>query len=232
MAFPSVAASALTQASADQTSHLINLPSGITAGNLLLLWFTMDGAVGNTVTTPSDWTLMASTNAATNADFGILYCRTADGSEGSTVTITSTGTAQSSSAVCLRITGHSSTVESQGTSSPTAQFGIVLTALTPTVSSQGLIVTCISTQGNRDTSDFVAPNVLKSTYAASTTNAQATLMYRDLTVSSALESVYNDGLRQSSVTAFCGVIALVHGDALSGGGGLISPRSMHGGYSS
>jgi hypothetical protein len=216
MAFPVVAASAITEASADQTSHVINLPTGIASGNLLLLWFTMDGASGNAVSTPSGWTLMQTTNVVTNGDFGVLFCRTADGSEGSTVTITSTGTSQSSAAVCLRITGHSGTVESQGTSNPANAIGIVLTALTPTHASQGLLVTCANTAGNRDTTDNTAPNVVKSTTTGLTTNTQATVTYRSLSVSSALETVLNDGLRQSSSSPFSGVVVMVHGDALSG----------------
>ncbi len=218
MAFPVVADSALTQASADQTSHAINLPSGIASGNLLLLWFTMDGAVGNAVTTPSGWTLMQSTIAATNADFGILYCRTADGSEGSTVTITSTGTAQSSAAVCLRITGHSGTVDSQGTSSPTASTGILLATLTPTVSSQALLLTLVNTIGNRDTSEWMTGlTVLKTNATASTVNTIATVTHSVMSISSDLEIVIADGMRQSASSVYSGVIAVVHGGSLGGG---------------
>lgn len=218
MSFPVVAASAITDFSADQTSHVVNLPSGITSGDLLLLWFTMDGVAGNTVATPSGWTLVVDSITATNSDKGCLFSKVASGSEGSTVTVTSTGTAQSSACVALRITGASS-VEGQDTSSPGSLLGIVLTPLTPTASSKALLISCVNTAGNRDTSDHAGgATVVKTTASGATTNTVATVAYSQLSISSDLETVIGHGMRQSSSTAFSGAVVVVHGGSLGGNG--------------
>lgn len=68
------------------TTHTINLPAGIVAGDLLLVCLVTDAVA---VTTPSGWTLLLLTEEF-NPSLRTYY-RIADGSEGSTITITSGG---------------------------------------------------------------------------------------------------------------------------------------------
>ncbi len=222
MAFPTVATSAITDYSADQTSHVINLPSGITAGDLLLIWFTIDGGTSIGVTTPSGWTLLADVNqAGASTDKGCLFWREATGGEGSTVTISSTGVgaSQSSAAVALRISDWTD-FDVQASSDHAAQTALTLTPVTPTVSSQARNFSFFNTQGNRDvTEQSEGATVIKTTASGLTANTIATVLHAPITISASLENVIALGARQSSSTTYAGVLLVVHGDALSGGGG-------------
>jgi hypothetical protein len=80
-------------------SHAVNLPPNIVAGDLLLMFFVING--GPTVTPASGWTELATSN---NGDTFKIYARIADGSEGATATFTNTGN-QRATAVTYRITG-------------------------------------------------------------------------------------------------------------------------------
>lgn len=104
MAFPVVEATATTVNETRATSHPVNLPSGITAGDLLLMAFYSRGSV--TITWPSGWTEVdqyAYTAGVKNVTGGIAY-RIADGSEGSTVTVT-INSSRRIAAVIWRISG-------------------------------------------------------------------------------------------------------------------------------
>src|SRR3989304_2658039 len=104
MAFPVVGARALTEVEG-ATSHLVNLPTGIVSGHLLIV---VIGFNRNpvTITWPAGWTNIEEANWASNVLYSARY-RVADGTEGATITITS-GSAEDSAAVAWRITGHSS----------------------------------------------------------------------------------------------------------------------------
>jgi hypothetical protein len=105
MAFPQVITVAHSQTTTDQTSHTVTLPSGIGAGDLLLMWLAFNGTSG-AVNTPSGWTPLQAA-AANNAN-GYPFYRIADGSEGASVAVTTT-TAQELAATVYRIEGHDST---------------------------------------------------------------------------------------------------------------------------
>lgn len=81
------------------SSHPVNLPSGITAGDLLLLFVAINS--NPTVTDPSTWTPLVS---AVNSDTFRIYAKIASGSEGSTVTV-GLNSNQRVAAVAYRITG-------------------------------------------------------------------------------------------------------------------------------
>lgn len=107
MAFPVEASATGGGENTAVTTHVLNLPSGIVSGNLLVLVFHV---VGNTtITTPTGWTSVLNTADTTTQRTAIFY-RIADGTEGSTVSVTT-----SASVRCeyrsLRFTGaHGSTV--------------------------------------------------------------------------------------------------------------------------
>lgn len=106
MAFPTVAATN-TSTQASSTSHTVNLPASIAAGDLLLIFFGYNNSADD-VTTPSGWTQFFN---VTNGGRFYAYYRVADGGEGSTVTITS-GTSGISQHNSYRITGYQGTPES------------------------------------------------------------------------------------------------------------------------
>lgn len=111
MAFPPVAATNSGSQTANSTTHTINLPTGIAAGNLLLVFFSNDGLATASVTTPaSGWTELGTQLMLSDSARLTVFYRVADGAEGSTITITTSATEQSTH-VSYRITGqHASTV--------------------------------------------------------------------------------------------------------------------------
>jgi hypothetical protein len=104
--FPVVQANATTL---DLTLNLtanVNLPAGIVAGDLLLLFACFTGGASTipTITTPAGWTLLTA-NGLGAATRNFIAWKTATGAEGASVAIT-TNIATSRGAVALRITGH------------------------------------------------------------------------------------------------------------------------------
>ena len=106
------------------SSISVNLPTGIVAGNGLIIIVTQYD--GGTFTTPSGWTLINSTNNTGSAGpTTAVYARVATGSEGSTVSV-STSTTQEATAISFRITswygaitsGIEATASAQTTTTP------------------------------------------------------------------------------------------------------------------
>ena len=90
MAYPVIQATNTSKTNG-ATSHTVNLPASIVAGELLVFFFTCDS--GSTITTPSGWT---SVKDSTNAQRRLaMFTKTATGSEGATVSVTTSGTTDS-----------------------------------------------------------------------------------------------------------------------------------------
>jgi len=104
--FPVVAANATTLDGTLSLTANVNLPAGIAAGDLLLLFVDCTGGASTvpTITTPAGWTALTSGGLG-NATKTLVAWKTATGAEGATVAIT-TNIATSRSAVTMRITGH------------------------------------------------------------------------------------------------------------------------------
>ena len=106
MASPTLAATHTGAADgATTTSHTVNLPASISAGDLLIVlvgWEKVPGTV-----TMTDWSSLA---ADDNAVYLQLFYKTASGSEGSTVSVTTVESIRASF-VAGRITGWSGTPE-------------------------------------------------------------------------------------------------------------------------
>ena len=100
MAFPVVQSIAQTSPTASNTSHTINLPASIAAGDLLVAWIG-DQTISSTYDTgaPSGWTRLETITSS-----HIVYYRYASGSEGSTQVFTTYYTT-SVVAFVVRITG-------------------------------------------------------------------------------------------------------------------------------
>ncbi len=106
--FPTVAATNGGNSGANVTSHTVNLPTGISSGDLIIVMFSNDGDA--TVTFPSGWTnQLFSTASGTFNRFTVNY-RIADGTEGSTITVT-TSASEGSAHTTYRITGYTGTPE-------------------------------------------------------------------------------------------------------------------------
>lgn len=217
MTFPVVQATAVTHYSANQTSHLINLPAGIAAGDLLLLWFCVDSE--ETVTTPAGWTIAA--GPLDNVDTSVLYKKIASGSEGSTVTIV-TDSSESSSAVAYRISGVTAEVYSGSVPTDSIANGPTPTA---SASADSLVVTFGSTLGGGTITDIQngpATAVIGNGNPATSSSTVAAVSYykHDCTQSGVAVFpfvwLYSTSLDQRMVTA------VLHGTASGGGGSAFS----------
>jgi len=102
MTFPVIAATNQGVSGANTTNHTINLPTGIVAGNLLMIFFTTDG--NNSVLWGDFTQLVATSNGS--AVFQAVAYKIAVGNEGSTVNVT-TAYSERSAHVTYRITGAS-----------------------------------------------------------------------------------------------------------------------------
>jgi len=106
MAFPQVVA-VNGGNHADATEHPVNLPADISAGDLLLVFFSADSIP--TITFPGGWTQLFQATVDTYIVSGAWY-RIADGAEGLTIAvITSEG--QASAHTSYRITGYTGAPE-------------------------------------------------------------------------------------------------------------------------
>jgi hypothetical protein len=92
---------AFTGSGAD--SHDVTLPSGIAAGDLLLMFVNAPSDDGVPFTEPTGWDLVAETETAIMGT--VLFSRVADGGEGATATVGCEASCDLA-AVTLRISGH------------------------------------------------------------------------------------------------------------------------------
>ena len=140
-ALPFVQSRTTSAVTTNETSHTVNMPSGIQSGDLLLVVFTVDDTGPGPGTAlpvfPAGWTKFAEQHDTISPEaltIAMAY-RLADGTEGSTITVT-TSVAQESTAATFRITG----AENPSIQPPEATFGFTnlattdvrLPSLTPT----------------------------------------------------------------------------------------------------
>lgn len=91
--------------SVSQSSHVINAPSGIVSGDLLLLFIQTDSAGGNAYTMPSGWTELLDVRETTNRVLAGMAYKVAGGSEPSTYTVTTDSNVANVAAAIYRISG-------------------------------------------------------------------------------------------------------------------------------
>ncbi len=92
---------------AGTTSAVVPLPSGIVAGEILLIVFAIGADTNRTITVPSGWTALRDVAGTTVRRWVILY-RIANGSEGASVTIPVSGSGSPGCvAISRRISGFS-----------------------------------------------------------------------------------------------------------------------------
>lgn len=102
--FPTVAATNTGVNDTAATSHTFNLPAGIVAGNLLIVFATADASTPAAVFTfPDGWAELYQSNSASYGTAACYY-KIADGTEGATITVTTDKT-QETSHTSYRITG-------------------------------------------------------------------------------------------------------------------------------
>lgn len=93
--FPVVAATSSSAQTGDLRSHMINLPTGISRGDLLLIFYT-DKSSGSSTIQTNGWTLLyEQSNATSVALRRSAYYRIADGTEGSTAEFTTSANERS-----------------------------------------------------------------------------------------------------------------------------------------
>lgn len=103
MAFPVVEATNTSSESSQESSHTVNLPAGIQAGETLIVLFGLEGQ--GAVTFPGGWTKFfdKDTDVAGDRKLSCAW-RKASGAEGGTITVT-TGTTDRSHHQSYRISG-------------------------------------------------------------------------------------------------------------------------------
>lgn len=116
MAFPTIAGTPIVNNDTTGTSHTVGLPTGITAGELLIAIFASDGAP--THTWPSGWNAAGNDLIGTTTSTDVTLSakqRVADGSEGSSITVT-TSVSEWAAWITFRVTDwHGTTAAEAGT---------------------------------------------------------------------------------------------------------------------
>lgn len=101
--FPVIAATNTTGSAAGTSTYALNLPSGITSGDLLFITVQVK-TTGRPITSFSQtWTALTSNAGSSRETF--MYWRIADGTEGSTTTATFSGNQDVVASLAYRITG-------------------------------------------------------------------------------------------------------------------------------
>ena len=221
---PVVEGVAVTHFSANQTTHTVNLPSGIASGDLLLLWFSKDGTSG-TITTPSGWSIAISTITAT--DQSILFSRTASGSEDTTVSVT-TSISESSTCIAYRISGWTEVVYANTTVSTTMPYFPPSTIATETAGT--IAIAMYSGTGAVAEPAELSNGPIAWTVALgnSADSGNTVAAYSQAAIVNAVEGVevYSFPWRYGSNTSGRLISVAVHGTAASGGsGGLYNTLS-------
>jgi CheY-like chemotaxis protein len=161
--FPAVQDTNTSGESSDVTSHTVNLPANISAGDLLIVFFSCDG--NTTVTWPAadGW---ASIFHQTNLNTLDIGYKIADGTEGANIIVT-TGASEQSAHISYRITGHD---YAQAPQVSTGAIGNSTDpdsdSLTPTGGAKDYL--WIAVEGNDNTS---AASAYPSNYTNGQTNA-------------------------------------------------------------
>lgn len=135
MAFPVVETTAESAQTAQTTTHVVTMPSGIASGDLLLV-FMAGGGTAFTLNALTGWTELIDENAARGLH--ALY-RQADGTEGASISLTSTVSDRSAS-IAYRISG----AENPATQAPQISTVATGTSQAPDPS------TCTPTGGAKD----------------------------------------------------------------------------------
>jgi hypothetical protein len=90
---PVVAATNTSSTSPVNTNHVVNLPAGLTSGNLLMILFATRQST--TVNTPAGWTQLFNDQFGAGEGKLAVFHKVSNGGEGASVTITTTGTVTS-----------------------------------------------------------------------------------------------------------------------------------------
>lgn len=100
--FPTVQTRNDSAETANTTSHTVDLPAGITSGDLVLVAFATDGVP--LISFPAGWTEVGEEQRGTSHQVAMWY-RNADGTEGASITVTTDATERSAHR-SWRISGH------------------------------------------------------------------------------------------------------------------------------
>lgn len=102
---PSVATVAGNNQNANATTHTVTLPSGVTDGDLLLVFMSFDGTFATPPTWPGGWTqIISEDHTAGDPRYVQIYCRVASG-EAATFDVSTGAASERSAHTAYRITG-------------------------------------------------------------------------------------------------------------------------------
>lgn len=192
MASPAVATKTGGNNDTLQSTHTLNLPASIAAGDTLLMFFGHKDAAGATPGFPGGWTVLGEIEQAA----GSLAClvpawRLADGTEGATISVTTTNTTRQAHC-CLRITGAADPT----VTAPTTQAGVAATNTNtpdppncnPAVSKDYLFVAAFCSSAGRITSadptNYTHSSQTNGSNSGTVTHAGVGVATRQLTAAS------------------------------------------------
>jgi hypothetical protein len=192
----------------ESTTHNVQMPSDVESGDLLLVFLSVDGGTGSTVTTPSGWTSINDTTNGTNVR-SVVYAKSADGTEDGTTVNFATSNAEKASALTVSILASkwyggsvATAVEATGASAGTTA-NPDSAALNPTNwgTENTLWFSYISGSTYSSVTTFPTNFVgmKHSTSGADTTNASSSLSYRQNNTASENPGAYTMGNSQSGI---------------------------------
>src|SRR3990167_6057957 len=182
MVFP-VIATTNTTADVDASPTTVNMPAGISAGNLLIVICAAD--VGDTITQSggTDWTKLQQTNNGTIIGL-VIFAKIAAG--GDTLTLTSSGS-NDIACVSMRITGHGvsnvSTDITRGTAATGTDASPDPPNCNPALAKDFLWIECFAADDDDDTATYWSTNytaVAQIQSASSTTSSLCAVASRNL----------------------------------------------------
>lgn len=185
MAFPVVAASNQTIGTTSASGRAINLPSGVTAGDLLLAFAANDTSVSWSAT--GTWTQIDN-GANGTAVQGAIWARIATGDSNDNLTIT--GEANDIAVVAVRVTGHGvsdvSTDIKVGTAATGSSAGPNPPSLNAGSSAEWLWIAAFAADDDDNTGTWWPTNytaILQAESAQSTSSCMVGVAYREVEAS-------------------------------------------------
>lgn len=157
MSFPVVAATSTGNSAGNVASTAITLPSGVTAGDLLIVSFTKDGGDVPTSLTGTGWALLTS-GVESPYIWSAVYWKIADGSDA--LTINHTTLNEGTAWVAYRITGHAGGTAPEGASAASPGGGAYLSPNAPSLNpavwdvEDTLWITALGWDGDRSLSAY------------------------------------------------------------------------------
>jgi hypothetical protein len=200
LAFPSVVGTPAGSGSASSGTSL-SLSSGITAGELLLIFFASTLGSAASMNTPSGWTSLYHVDNSTSVN-GQGFYRVADGSESSPLTISGSNIGIWA-AISFRVSGHSAAQSPEAATTTGVGGPPNAPSLSPTGGAKDYLWFAVGGQATNTTLSLTAPTNYTGmvTQGASAASMRTDVAYRQLNASSENPGAFGGATTQSWIAA-------------------------------